>query len=130
MLVFLNAYIIVDEENEEKRKHKYTTRTIKALVDSNTRYLFNRFIELYDYLMNFNKLDMVSQQIEEEMTKLESLGFDDVIKDNNFQYTKNKNSNFKIYISKLGEFYSNRQEELEKLKEDFQEDYNYTFFSL
>ena len=90
----------VDEENGEKRKHKYSVRTLKGLIDSNTRYLFNKFVEWYDYLMNFNKLDMVKQEVEEEMTRLENIDFDKVVK-GSLLYEKNKNSNYKIYTSKL-----------------------------
>ena len=109
----------VDEENDEKRKHKYSVRTLKGLIDSNTRYLFNKFVEWYDYLMNFNKLDMVKQEVEEEMKKLESIDFDKVVK-GGLLYEKNKNSNYKIYTSKLDYLYPNNK--------DVWKEYEKTFF--
>lgn len=112
----------VDEENDEKRKHKYSVRTLKGLIDSNTRYLFNKFVEWYDYLMNFNKLDMVKQEVEEEMKRLESIDFDKVVK-GGLLYEKNKNSNYKIYTSKLDYLYPNNKDVWKEYKQNFFDTY-------
>lgn len=112
----------VDEENDEKRKHKYSVRTLKGLIDSNTRYLFNKFIEWYDYLMNFNKLDMVKQEVEEEMKRLESIDFDKVVK-GGLLYEKNKNSNYKIYTSKLDYLFPNNKDVWKEYKQNFYDTY-------
>lgn len=112
----------VDEENDEKRKHKYSVRTLKGLIDSNTRYLFNKFVEWYDYLMNFNKLDMVKQEVEEEMKRLESIDFDKVVKDN-LIYEKNKNSDYKIFVSKLDYLYPNNKDVWKEYKQNFYDTY-------
>lgn len=112
----------VDEENDEKRKHKYSVRTLKGLIDSNTRYLFNKFVEWYDYLMNFNKLDMVKQEVEEEMKRLESIDFDKVVK-GGLLYEKNKNSNYKIYTSKLDYLYPNNKDVWKEYKQNFYDTY-------
>ena len=112
----------VDEENDEKRKHKYSVRTLKGLIDSNTRYLFNKFVEWYDYLMNFNKLDMVKQEVEEEMKKLEIIDFDKVVK-SGLLYEKNKNSNYKIYTSKLDYLFPNNGEIWKEYEQNFYDTY-------
>lgn len=112
----------VDEESDEKRKHKYSVRTLKGLIDSNTRYLFNKFVEWYDYLMNFNKLDMVKQEVEEEMKRLESIDFDKVVKDN-LIYEKNKNSDYKIFVSKLDYLYPNNKDVWKEYKQNFYDTY-------
>lgn len=112
----------VDEESDEKRKHKYSVRTLKGLIDSNTRYLFNKFVEWYDYLMNFNKLDMVKQEVEEEMKKLESIDFDKVVK-SGLLYEKNKNSNYKIYTSKLDYLFPNNGEIWKEYEQNFYDTY-------
>ena len=112
----------VDEENDEKRKHKYSVRTLKGLIDSNTRYLFNKFVEWYDYLMNFNKLDMVKQEVEEEMKRLESIDFDKVVK-GGLLYEKNKNSNYKIYTSKLDYLFPNNKDVWKEYKQNFYDTY-------
>lgn len=112
----------VDEENDEKRKHKYSVRTLKGLIDSNTRYLFNKFVEWYDYLMNFNKLDMVKQEVKEEMKRLESIDFDKVVK-GGLLYEKNKNSNYKIYTSKLDYLYPNNKDVWKEYKQNFFDTY-------
>ena len=112
----------VDEESDEKRKHKYSVRTLKGLIDSNTRYLFNKFVEWYDYLMDINKLDKVKKEVEEEMTRLENIGFDKVVK-GSLQYEKNKNSNYKIYTSKLDYLFPNKGEIWKEYEKDFFDTY-------
>lgn len=112
----------VDEESDEKRKHKYSVRTLKGLIDSNTRYLFNKFVEWYDYLMNFNKLDMVKNEVEEEMTRLENIDFDKVVK-GSLLYEKNKNSNYKIYTSKLDYLFPNNGDIWKEYTQDFYDTY-------
>lgn len=112
----------VDEENDEKRKHKYSVRTLKGLIDSNTRYLFNKFVEWYDYLMDINKLDKVKKEVEEEMTRLESIDFDKVVK-GSLIYEKNKNSNYKIYTSKLDYLFPNNKDVWKEYKQDFYDTY-------
>ena len=102
---------------------KYSVRTIKALVDSNTRLLYNKYSEWYEKLSyNDNYFDTLKNEIEEEMTRLENIGFDNVVK-KDIEYKKNKDSKYKIFISKFGKFYQNNEEELDKVKNTFQEEY-------
>ena len=108
----------VEEEYGEKRKHKYSERTRKNLIDSHTRYLFNKFIEWYDYLMDFNKLDLVKREVEEEMQQLENIGFDSVVK-GGIEYEKNKDSNYKIFISKFNNLYTDYKAFKSQYKSDF-----------
>lgn len=112
----------VDEENGEKRKHKYSVRTLKGLIDSNTRYLFNKFVEWYDYLMDINKLDKVKKEVEEEMTRLENIGFDKVVK-GSLLYEKNKNSDYKIFVSKLDYLFPNNKDVWKEYKQNFYDTY-------
>ncbi len=108
----------VEEEYGEKRKHKYSERTRKNLIDSHTRYLFNKFIEWYDYLMDFNKLDLVKREVEEEMQQLENIGFDSVVK-GGIEYEKNKDSNYKIFISKFNNLYTDYKAFKSQYKSNF-----------
>ena len=112
----------VDEESDEKRKHKYSVRTLKGLIDSNTRYIFNKFVEWYDYLMDINKLDKVKKEVEEEMKRLESIDFDKVVK-GGLLYEKNKNSNYKIYTSKLDYLFPNNKDVWKEYKQNFYDTY-------
>ena len=68
--------------------------------------------------MNFNKLDMVKQEVEEEMTRLESIDFDKVVK-GGIEYEKNKDSNYKIYISKFNNLYTDYKAFTKQYKDDF-----------
>lgn len=109
----------------DDNRAKYSVRTIKSLVDKNSRLLYGKYNEWYEKLSyNDNYFDTLKQEVEEEMIKLENIRFDDVVKEN-INYQKNKNSNYKIYISKLGEFYQNNQEEEDKIKTEFKENYGY-----
>ena len=108
--------------DNDSEKYQYSTRTIKGLLDSNTRILFNKFIEWYDYLMNINKLDQVKKDVEEQMQKLEYVGFDNVIK-GNLEYKKNKDSNYKIFISKFNNLYTGNKAFKDQYKQDFNDSY-------
>lgn len=100
---------------------KYSTRTIKALYDTNTRLLYNKYNEWYESLSyNDNYFDTLKTEIDEEMTKLENVGFDLLVKDN-MQYEKNKNSNYKIFVSKLDYLYSS------DVWEDYKQDFYNTY---
>ena len=108
--------------DNDSEKYQYSTRTIKGLLDSNTRILFNKFIEWYDYLMNINKLDQVKKDVEEQMQKLEYVGFDNVIK-GNLEYKKNKDSNYKIFISKFNNLYTDNKAFKDQYRQDFSDSY-------
>lgn len=115
-----------DEKEEGKktpiRSYKYSTRTLKGLVDSNTRLLYEKFKDWHETLYNDKTIINVKSEIEKEMTRLENIGFDNVVK-KDIEYKKNKDSKYKIFISKLGKFYQNNEEELDKVKNTFQEEY-------
>lgn len=115
-----------DEKEEGKktpiRSYKYSTRTLKGLVDSNTRLLYEKFKGWHETLYNDKTIINVKSEIEKEMTRLENIGFDNVVK-KDIEYKKNKDSKYKIFISKLGKFYQNNEEELDKVKNTFQEEY-------
>lgn len=102
---------------------KYSTRAIKALIDTNTRLLFNNYNEWYENLSyNENYFDTLKIIVEEEMTKLENINFDSIEK-TTIHYEKNKNSNYKIFISKLCNLYPLNKPVLEQFKSDFSNNY-------
>lgn len=108
--------------DNDSEKYQYSTRTIKGLLDSNSRILFNKFIEWYDYLMNINKLDQVKYDVEEEMKKLEDVNFDMVVK-GGIEYEKNKDNNYKIFISKFNNLYTDYLVFRKQYKDDFSNNY-------
>lgn len=115
-------YGSLDSDDVDTGKYKYSTRTIKNLIDSYTRYLFNKFIKWYDYLSNINELDFVKKEVEEEMDDLRYVNFDSVIK-KDISYKKNKDSDYKIYITKLDFLYSKQNEVFEEYKQEFYDTY-------
>ena len=111
--------------DNDSEKYQYSTRTIKGLIDSNTRHLFNKFTLWYDYLMGINKLDLVKNEVEEEMQALDNIDFDKVIKDT-LIYEKNKDSNYKIFISKFNNLYNHNNEFIEEYKKNYEDNYGIT----
>ena len=102
---------------------KYSVRTIKALVDSNTRLLYNKYSEWYEKLSyNENYFDTLKNEIEQEMTTLENIGFDNVVK-GSLLYEKNKNSDYKIFVSKLDYLFPNNKDVWKEYKQNFYDTY-------
>ena len=102
---------------------KYSVRTIKALVDSNTRLLYSKYSEWYEKLSyNENYFDTLKNEIEQEMTTLENISFDNVVK-GSLLYEKNKNSDYKIFVSKLDYLYPNNKDVWKEYKQNFYDTY-------
>ena len=116
-----------DEENNEtisdNGKNKYSVRFIQNVCEKYSTHLYRRINEWYfDYLDNYtlnSNIKPVLDDIEEEMTRLEKVSFDDYVKEN-INFKKNKDSNYKIYISKFDSLYSDS----ETFEEEFIKDYN------
>jgi|GEM_PF-3891896 hypothetical protein len=105
---------------------KYSTRTIKALIDSNTRLLYTKYSDWYEKLSyNDNYFDTFKSGVEEEMTRLENIDFDKVVK-GSLLYEKNKNSNYKIYTSKIDYLFPNNGEIWKEYTQDFYDTYGIT----
>ena len=102
---------------------KYSVRTIKGLIDSNTRLLYNKFNEWYENLSyNEKYYDNLKLEVEEEMDTLDNIDFDNIVK-NDLRYQKNKNNNYKIYVSKFDYLYPNHEKELDNYKQNFYDIY-------
>lgn len=110
-------------KSKDDDRAKYSTRTIKALIDSNTRLLYNKYNEWYESLSyNDNYFDTLKSDVDEEITRLENVGFDSVVK-GGISYEKNKNSNYKIYISKLDYLYPNNSDVWKEYAKNFYDTY-------
>ena len=116
-----------DEENNEtisdNGKNKYSVRFIQNVCEKYSTHLYRRINEWYfDYLDNYtlsSNIKPVLDDIEDEMSRLEKVGFDDYVKEN-INFKKNKDSNYKIYISKFDSLYSDNQ----AFEEEFIKEYN------
>ena len=107
----------------DDNRAKYSVRTIKGLIDSNTRLLYNKFNEWYKNLSyNEKYYDNLKLEVEEEMDILDNIDFDNIVK-NDLRYQKNKNSNYKIYVSKFDYLYPNHKKELDNYKQNFYDIY-------
>ena len=110
-------------KSKDDDRAKYSTRTIKALIDSNTRLLYTKYSDCYEKLSyNENYFDTFKSKVEEEMTRLENIDFDKVVK-GSLLYEKNKNSNYKIYTSKLDYLFPNNGEVWKEYTQDFYDTY-------
>ena len=116
-----------DEENNEtlseNGKSKYSVRFIQNVCERYSTHLYRRINEWYfDYLDNYtlnSNIKPVLDDIAEEMTRLEKVGFDDYVKEN-INFKKNKTSDYKIYLSKFDSLYSGYEE----FTEEFIKEYN------
>lgn len=107
----------------DDNRAKYSVRTIKGLIDSNTRLLYNKFNEWYENLSyNEKYYDNLKLEVEEEMDTLDNIDFDNIVK-NDLRYQKNKNNNYKIYVSKFDYLYPNHKKELDNYKQNFYDIY-------
>lgn len=93
--------------------NKYSVRFIQNVCEKHSTHLYRRINEWYnDYLIIYtpnSKLDFFLDDLDKEMSILEKVSFDDMLKEN-INYKKNKNSNYKIYMSKFSYLYSNNEE--------------------
>lgn len=109
-------------KSAEDERNKYSIKTLKDLIDSNARRVYNKFIEWYENSVHQSYYETLKSEIENEMQRLEDVNFDMVVKDN-LMYDKNKNSNYKIYISKLGNEYALNKAITSDFKSDFANTY-------
>ena len=109
-------------KSADDERNKYSNKTIKDLIDSNARRVYNKFIEWYNNSRYQRYFETLKSEIENEMQRLEDINFDMIVK-GNWMYEKNKNSNYKIYINKLGNEYA-----LENtIRTDFKRDFANTY---
>ena len=108
-------------KNSDSERLKYGLRLQKELKDSHTRYLYNKFIEWYNNFYTYS-FDTLKNNVEQEMTRLENLEFDSVVK-GGISYEKNKNSNYKIYTSKIDYLYPNNSEGWKEYTQNFYDTY-------
>ncbi len=111
-------------KNSDSERLKYGLRLQKELKDSHTRYLYNKFIEWYNNFYTYS-FDTLKINVEQEMTRLENIGFDSVVK-GGISYEKNKNSNYKIYTSKIDYLYPNNSEGWKEFEQVFYDTYGIT----
>lgn len=108
-------------KNSNSERLKYGLRLQKELKDSHTRYLYNKFIEWYNNFYTYS-FDTLKNNVEQEMTRLENIEFDSVVK-GGISYEKNKNSNYKIYTSKIDYLYPNNSEGWKEYTQNFYDTY-------
>ena len=108
-------------KNSDSERLKYGLRLQKELKDSHTRYLYNKFIEWYNNFYTYS-FDTLKNNVEQEMTRLENIEFDSVVK-GGISYEKNKNSNYKIYTSKIDYLYPNNSEGWKEYTQNFYDTY-------
>lgn len=111
-------------KNSDSERLKYGLRLQKELKDSHTRYLYNRFIEWYNNFYTYS-FETLKSNVEQEMTRLENVEFDSVVK-GGISYEKNKNSNYKIYTSKIDYLYPNNSEGWKEFEQVFYDTYGIT----
>ena len=110
-------------KSQDDDRAKYSTRTIKSLYDGTARFLYNKYNEWYEKLSyNDNYFDTLKIEIEEEMKKFENVGFNYIVK-GTIEYEKNKDSNYKIFISKFNNLYIDYKAFKRQYKDNFNNNY-------
>ena len=122
-LDIMEAYLYIDVD-----KKKYSVRFIQGIIEKHSTYLYRRINEWYRNLeplttkdiTTTNWVKVVMEEIEKEMTRLESVGFDNMVK-GSIDYKKNKNSNYKIYISRFDSLNAEYSTFVEAYKNEYNE---------
>lgn len=122
-LDIMEAYLYIDTD-----KKKYSVRFIQGIIEKHSTYLYRRINEWYRNLeplttkdiTTTNWVKVVMEEIEKEIIRLESVGFDDMVK-GSIDYKKNKNSNYKIYISRFDSLNTEYSTFVEEYKNEYNE---------
>lgn len=126
-LDIMEAYLYIDTD-----KKKYSVRFIQGIIEKHSTYLYrkinddnNGWYEMLGSIPNkdvstSNYVKIVMEEIEKEMTRLESVGFDDMVK-GSINYKKNKNSDYKIYISRFDSLNTDYSTFVEAYKNEYNE---------
>lgn len=122
-----NAITIIDKYlylnldiNEDK---KYGVRFIQRVCEKYSTHLYRRINEWYDILvMPNNNIEIVLEEIEKEIDKIDNVSFDNIVKDG-LDYQKNKDNNYKIFISKFNDLYINKEEFLDNYIEEYNDEH-------
>ncbi len=125
----MEEYIYKDYEVDKK---KYSVRFIQSVSDKYSTYLYRKISNdetgWYVILDDIDSKEIntspiaknVIKEIEEEMTKLENIGFDDMVK-GSIAYKKNKDSDYKIYISKFDSLNTKQEQFIEEFSTKYNE---------
>ena len=126
---FLYNKLYVDCQVDKK---KYSVRFIQSVSDKYSTYLYRKISNdetgWYVILDDIDSKEIntspiaknVIKEIEEEMTKLENIGFDDMVK-GSIAYKKNKDSDYKIYISKFDSLNTKQEQFIEEFSTKYNE---------
>lgn len=122
-LDIMEAYLYIDTD-----KKKYSVRFIQSIIEKHSTHLYRIIEEWYITLEHLTPKDLtttnyvksIMEEIEKEMTRLESVGFDDMVK-GSIDYKKNKNSNYKIYISRFDSLNTEYSTFVEVYKNEYNE---------
>lgn len=122
-----NAITIIDKYlylnldiNEDK---KYSVRFINKVCEKYSTHLYRRINDWYEILvMPNNNVDIVLEEIEKEIDRIDNVSFDNIVRDG-FDYQKNKDNDYKIFISKFSDLYINKEDFLESYIEEYNDEH-------
>lgn len=122
-LDIMEAYLYIDTD-----KKKYSVRFIQGIIEKHSTYLYRRINEWYRNLeplttkdiITTNWVKVVMEEIEKEIIRLDSVGFDNMVK-GSIDYKKNKNSNYKIFISRFDSLNTEYSTFVEAYKNEYNE---------
>lgn len=116
-------YIYVNIKEDEKETKKYSVRFIQKVCEKQATHLYRRINEWHEKLSNPDtNIELVLEDIEKEIDILDSVCFDNYVKED-FNYKKNKNNDYKIFISKFSELYNNKENFIKEFVNDYNDEH-------
>lgn len=120
-ITLIEKYIYLDLDKNENKK--YSSRFIEGIPEKHSTHLYRRINEWYEILVIPNRnIEMVLDDIEKEIDRIDNVSFDSVIKDN-FKYQKNKDNDYKIFISKFSDLYVDKNSFLQNYIEEYNDEH-------
>ena len=128
----MEKYIYIDIDKE---KYRYSVRFINNIFEKYSTYLYRKISNIdngwyvllepltVDEIKTSIIVKNVMEEIEQEITRLDNVGFDSIVKEQ-IDYQRNSNRDYKIYISKFDNLlYTQNKAFLKAYKSNYNEVY-------
>ena len=120
-ITIIDKYLYLNLDINENKK--YSVRFINKVCEKYSTHLYRRINDWYEILvMPNNNVDIVLEEIEKEINRIDNVSFDNIVRDG-FDYQKNKDNNYKIFISKFSNLYINKEEFLNNYIEEYNDEH-------
>ena len=120
-ITIIEKYLYLNLDETENKK--YSVRFIQKICEKHSTHLYRRINDWYEILViPNNNVDIVLEEIENEIDKIDNVSFDNVVKEG-LNYQKNKDNDFKIFISKFSDLYINHEDFLNNFIDEYNDEH-------